>query len=160
VPDSPVRGAVRRESASLRLAGRHRFFAPALSFWADHWILTFCAAFTWVPIVLKKSFWVTNEILETAEAFRARRREGPHHLIQKRPPVFVSAVEGFAAVAASKNRLSRDFRGRSIFDFCNSICQRRPHLGRPVRLFAIRKPGLFDSQRNDVGQFCAFAHLA
>jgi hypothetical protein len=30
---------------------------------------------------------------------------------------------GIAAVAASKNRLSRDFRGRSIFDFCNSICQ-------------------------------------
>ena len=25
--------------------------------------------------------------------------------------------------ADSRNRLSRDFRGRSIFDFCNSICQ-------------------------------------
>jgi hypothetical protein len=57
----------------------------------------------------------------TADAFRARRREGPRHFTQKRPLVFVSAIEGFAAVAASKIRLSRDLRGRSIFDFCNRI---------------------------------------
>jgi hypothetical protein len=79
-----------------------------------------------VPILLQKSFLgEVGKILKTADALRARRREGPHRFIQKRPPAFVLAAENLAAAAASKNRLSRDFRGRSIFDFCNNICQER-----------------------------------
>jgi hypothetical protein len=30
-----------------------------------------------------------------------------------------------AAAEKSKDQLSRDFPGRSIFDFCNNICQKR-----------------------------------
>src|SRR5271166_1349919 len=52
------------------------------------------------------------------------RREGPHRLPEKRPRSFVSALRGFAAVEMSRNHLSRDFRGRSIFDFCNTIRRR------------------------------------
>ena len=38
---------------------------------------------------------------------------------------FVAALQGFAVVRASKNQLSRDFRSGSIFEFCNSIRQKR-----------------------------------
>jgi hypothetical protein len=34
-------------------------------------------------------------------------------------------VTELAAAATSKNQISRNFRCRSIFDFCNSICQIR-----------------------------------
>jgi hypothetical protein len=47
-----------------------------------------------------------------------RRRKRPHHFTQKRPPVFVSAIEGFAAVAASKI----DFR--EIFTIQLAFCRR------------------------------------
>ena len=47
------------------------------------------------------------------------RHEGPHPFIPKRPPTFVLAPESLAAARASKNRLSRDSPGRTIFDFCN-----------------------------------------
>ena len=33
------------------------------------------------------------------------------------------SLQSPATVAVSKNLLSRDFRHRSIFDFCNNICQ-------------------------------------
>jgi hypothetical protein len=64
---------------------------------------------------------VTTKISWTADAFRTRRYEGPHRFTQKRPRTFVSSLQGFAAGGMSKNRLSRDFRGRSNFDFFNSI---------------------------------------
>jgi hypothetical protein len=47
-----------------------------------------------------------------------------------------------AAVETSKNRLSRDFRSLSIFDFCNGIC-REPtsqRLDRQKRRLPIRRP--------------------
>src|SRR6266446_3987637 len=72
-------------------------------------------------IVAKVFFGWSTKILKTADALRARRREGPHRFIQKRAPAFVLAPENLAAAAASKNRPSRDFRGRPIFDFCNNI---------------------------------------
>jgi hypothetical protein len=46
---------------------------------------------------------------------------GPHRFTQKRPRTFVSGLQILAAVETSKNRLLRDFRSRSIFDFCNTI---------------------------------------
>jgi hypothetical protein len=57
----------------------------------------------------------------TADAFRARRGEGPHRYLEKRPATFVSALQDIAAAESSKNQLLRDFRGRSIFDFYNKI---------------------------------------
>jgi hypothetical protein len=62
-----------------------------------------------------------TKIIKTADAFRRRRREGPHRFAQKRPGTFVSGLASIAAVETSKHRLLRDFQRRSIFDFCNSI---------------------------------------
>jgi hypothetical protein len=42
---------------------------------------------------------------------------------KKRPRSFVWALRSIAVVEAAKNQLLRDFRRRSIFDFCNTICQ-------------------------------------
>src|SRR5258707_2050810 len=66
-----------------------------------------------------------TKIIKTADAFRRRRREGPHRLRQKRPRTFVSGLASIAAVETSKHQLSRDFQRRSIFDFCNSIGTKR-----------------------------------
>jgi len=33
------------------------------------------------------------------------------------------ALQSVAAAEKSKDELARDFWGRSIFDFCNNICQ-------------------------------------
>src|SRR4029434_4472912 len=63
----------------------------------------------------------------TADAVRTRRCEGPHRFTQKRPRTFVSGLASIAAVETSKHRLSRDFQRRSIFDFCNNICQQETH---------------------------------
>src|SRR6202162_2347039 len=52
-----------------------------------------------------------------AAAFRVSRCEAPHHFAQNSPPVLVSTVESFAEVAASKNRLSRDFRADRFSTF-------------------------------------------
>jgi hypothetical protein len=37
----------------------------------------------------------------------------------------VVALKRNTAAEKSKDQLSRDFPGRSIFDFCNNICQDR-----------------------------------
>ena len=74
-----------------------------------------------VPILLQKSFWGDErKFFRAADAFYARRREGPYRFIQNRPRTFVAALNSDAAAEKSKNQLSRDFSGRSIFDFCNS----------------------------------------
>jgi hypothetical protein len=46
---------------------------------------------------------------------------GPHRFTQKRPRSFVWALRSIAVVEPDKNQLFRDFRRRSIFDFCNTI---------------------------------------
>ena len=56
-----------------------------------------------------------------ADAFDARRREGPRRFSEKRPRTFVSALLSVAAAAWSKNQHLRDFWRRSIFDFFDSI---------------------------------------
>src|ERR1700676_1985908 len=94
---SPVRGYHRRYQAETPLIGLFKFASPALS----------------------------TKILKTTDAFRVWRHEGPHPFIPKRPPTFVLAPESLAVAGASKNRLSRDSPGRSIFDFCNNICQKQ-----------------------------------
>jgi hypothetical protein len=67
--------------------------------------------------------WRTK-ILRAADAFYAWRREGPYRFIQNRSRTSVGALKSNAAAQKSKDQLSRDFCGRSIFDFCNKICQK------------------------------------
>jgi DNA-binding transcriptional regulator YhcF (GntR family) len=62
----------------------------------------------------------------------AWRHEGPHRFAQKRPRTFVAALPSFAAVRASENQLSRDFRSGSIFKFCNSIDPKPTFGPRPI----------------------------
>jgi hypothetical protein len=56
-----------------------------------------------------------------ADAFRAKRYEGPHRFIQNQSRTFVVALKSNAAKERSEDQLSRDFPDRSIFDFCNTI---------------------------------------
>jgi hypothetical protein len=66
-----------------------------------------------------KFFW-------TADAFHARRREGPHQFTQTQPRTVLLVLKSRAAAERPNNRPSRDFRSRSIFDFFNSIGAKRP----------------------------------
>jgi hypothetical protein len=54
------------------------------------------------------SGWRTK-ILRAADAFSARRREGPYRFIQNRSRTSVVALKSDAAAEKSKDRLSRDF---------------------------------------------------
>ena len=70
-------------------------------------------------IVAKVFLGGRTKIFRAADAFCARRREGPHRFIQNRPGTSVVALKSDTAAEKSKDQLSRDFPGRSIFDFCN-----------------------------------------
>jgi hypothetical protein len=73
-------------------------------------------------IVLKKSFWGDDQNFSgPLTPFARGDMRGPHRLTQKRPRSFVCALRSIAVVESAKNRLLRDFRRRSIFDFCNTI---------------------------------------
>jgi hypothetical protein len=72
-------------------------------------------------ILLQKSSGGDERNFWTADAFRAKRCEGPRRSPEKPPRSFVSAPQNIAAAESSKIRLSRDFRCRPIFDFCNII---------------------------------------
>jgi hypothetical protein len=74
-------------------------------------------------IVAKVFLGWRTKILRAADAFYTRRREGPYRFIQNRSRTSVVALKSDAAVEKSKDQLSRDFPRRSIFDFCNNICQ-------------------------------------
>jgi hypothetical protein len=74
-------------------------------------------------IVAKVILGWRTKILRAADAFYARRREGPYRFIQNRSRTSVVALKSDAAAEKSKDQLSRDFPGRSIFDFCNNIDQ-------------------------------------
>src|SRR5258705_11637456 len=50
-----------------------------------------------------------TKISRAADAFYARRREGPYRFIQNRPRTFLVALKSDAAAETSKNQLSRDF---------------------------------------------------
>lgn len=50
-----------------------------------------------------------EKILGAADAFYARRREGPYRFIQNRSRASVVALKGDAAAEKSKDQLSRDF---------------------------------------------------
>jgi hypothetical protein len=76
-------------------------------------------------IVAKVFLGRRTKILRAADAFYARRREGPYRFIQNRSRTSVVALKSDAAAEKSKDQLSRHFPGRSIFDFCNNICQKQ-----------------------------------
>ena len=46
------------------------------------------------------------------------------------------------ATVGVKNLLSRDFRHRSIFDFCNNIGQKAKRFGKPHRSAASGRPNI------------------
>src|SRR5467141_2350127 len=66
-----------------------------------------------------------TKICRAADAFYARRREGPYRFIQNRSRISVVALKSDAAAEKPKDQLSRDFLGCSIFDFCNNIGTKR-----------------------------------
>jgi hypothetical protein len=73
-------------------------------------------------IVAKVFLGGRTKFLRTADAFYERRREGPYRFTQNRPGTSIVALKSDTAAEESKDQLSRDFLGRSIFDFCNNIC--------------------------------------
>src|SRR5258705_7969824 len=72
-------------------------------------------------IVAKVFLGGRTKFFRAADAFYERRREGPYRFIQNRPGISVVALKSNTAAEKSKDQLSRDFPGRSIFDFCNNI---------------------------------------
>src|SRR5258707_9534345 len=84
----------------------------------------------WVDIAAKVFLGWRTKILRAADAFYARRREGPYRFIQNRSRTSVVALKSDAAAEKSKDQLSRDFPGRSIFDFCNNIGAKRTFVER------------------------------
>jgi hypothetical protein len=77
-------------------------------------------------IVAKVFLGWRTKIFRAADAFYARRREGPYRFTQNRSRTSVLALKSDAAAEKSKDQLSRDFPGRSIFDFCNNIGSKPP----------------------------------
>ena len=80
---------------------------------------SFCA-----DIVAKVFLGGRTNFFRAADAFYERRREGPHRFIQNRPGISVVALKSNTAAEKSKDQLSQDFLGRSIFDFCNNGAKR------------------------------------
>jgi hypothetical protein len=76
-------------------------------------------------IVAKVFLGGRTKFFRAADAFYERRREGPYCFIQNRSGISVVALKSSTAAEKSKDQLSRDFPGRSIFDFCNNIRQKR-----------------------------------
>src|SRR3984893_9454341 len=75
-----------------------------------------------LPHVEKDIFGRLTKFFRTADAFHARRREGPNRFAQTQPRIPVMVLKSRAAAERPNNRPSRDFWSRSIFDFFNSIC--------------------------------------
>jgi len=71
-------------------------------------------------IVAKVFLGGQTKFFRAADAFCERRCERPHRFIQNRPGNSVVALKSDTAAEKSKHQLSRDFPGRSIFDFCNN----------------------------------------
>jgi hypothetical protein len=77
-------------------------------------------------IVAKVFLGWRTKIPRAADAFYARRGEGPYRFIQNRSRTSVTELKSDAAAEKSKDHLWRDFLGCSIFDFCNNIGAKRP----------------------------------
>src|ERR1019366_3201779 len=87
------------------------------------------AVHTW-QIALKKPFLADErKFLGPPMRFVRGNVREPHRFTQNRPRTCVAALKNVAAVEKSKNQISRDFRCRPIFDFCNSIGAKQPFVG-------------------------------
>src|SRR5882762_11791548 len=77
-------------------------------------------AFVWldpgITPCCKSLFGGRTKFLRAADAFYERRREGPYRFIQNRPGTSIVALKSDTAAEKSKDQLSRDFSGRSIFE--------------------------------------------
>ena len=89
-----------------------------------------------------------EHVLDTDALACSSRCEGPHRFAQNRSWPFALTLQSVAAVEASKNPLLRDFRHRSVFDFCNNICQQPKSRGysitssaRPSNVAGSSRPG-------------------
>ena len=79
-----------------------------------------------MPILLQKSFWGDERnFLEPRMRFTSGDVREPYRFIQNRPGISVLALKSNTAGEKRKDQLSRDFPGRSIFDFCNNIRAKR-----------------------------------
>ena len=85
-----------------------------------------------LPHVAKVFLGGRTKFLRAADTFYERRREGPYRFIQNRPGTSIVALKSDTAADESKDQLSRDFSGRSIFDFCNNIRQKRSLAAHPA----------------------------
>jgi hypothetical protein len=73
-------------------------------------------------IVLKKSSWGDDQnSLEPLMRLACGDVRGTTSIHTKRPRTLVLALRSYAAAETAKDRLSGDFRRRSVFDFCNTI---------------------------------------
>jgi hypothetical protein len=68
-----------------------------------------CKSPVMADIVAKVFLGWRSKILRAADAFYARRREGPYRFIQNRSWTSVVALKSDAAAEKSKDQLSRDF---------------------------------------------------
>jgi hypothetical protein len=76
--------------------------------------------------LLQKSFWGDERnFLEPLMRFTSGDVREPYRFIQNRPGTSIVALKSVTAAEESKDQLSRDFSGRSIFDFCNNIGTKR-----------------------------------
>jgi hypothetical protein len=76
--------------------------------------------------LLQKSFWGgERKFSEPLMRFPRGDVKGPYRFIQNRSWTSVVALKSDAAAEKSKDQLWRDFRGFSIFDFCNNIGTKR-----------------------------------
>src|SRR5947208_16268444 len=85
-------------------------------------------------IVAKVFLGRRAKILRAADAFCARRSEGPYRFIRNRSRSFVMALKSDAEAERPKDQFSRGFWGWSTFDFCNTICQKRIEATSPLTL--------------------------
>jgi hypothetical protein len=90
---------------------------------------------------VEKVFWGwRTKFSRAAYAFSAQRCEGPRRFSEKRPRTFVLVLCSIPGADLSKNQHLRDFWSFSIFDFFNSIRQKRSladdrgYSARPLRL--------------------------
>jgi len=79
--------------------------------------------------ILQSSSGFRTKFLEPLMRFTSGDMREPYRFIQNRAGISVVALKSSTAAEKSKDQLSRDFPGRSIFDFCNNICH-EPTLGR------------------------------
>jgi hypothetical protein len=112
-PSTASNSEVRARNWTVRLTLKNRRRQPGLSGPKS------------ADIVAKVFLGWRTKILRAADALYVRQREGPYRFIQNRSRASAVALKSDAAAEKSKDQLSRDFPGRSIFDFCNNICQKR-----------------------------------